>query len=75
MAMKFANDTEQATIEVFLIALKALGKEAQRELLFKLLEDEDLREDVEAAILWEERKDEPHRSFREFVAELEAEEE
>jgi len=38
-------------------------------------EEERRREDEEAARLWKERKNEPRRSFREFVDELESEDE
>ena len=33
-----------------------------------MLENEDLRDEIEAALLWEERKDEESRPLREFLA-------
>ncbi len=65
--------TEQsaAMVDVFLTALEAAGKQVQRDLLFKMLKDEDLLEDVMAALAWDERKDEPSRPFEDFVAEYE----
>lgn len=58
-----------ASAEVFVVAFKALPQKTRRKVLSSLLELEDWREDVEAALLWEERKDEPRRSFREYLAE------
>ena len=60
-----------AMVDVFLTALEAAGEQVQRELLFKMLKNEDLLEDVVAALAWEERKDEPSRPFEDFVAEYE----
>lgn len=58
-----------ASAEVFVTAFRVLPLKARRKILSSLLETEDLREDVEAALLWEERKDEPSRPFREYLAE------
>jgi len=46
-----------------------LGPEARRRVLKGLVEDGDLREDLEAALLWEQRKDEPRRPLRSYLAE------
>jgi hypothetical protein len=58
-----------ASAEVFMVAFRSLPQRARRRILSSLLETEELREDVEAVLLWEERKDEPRRSFREYVSE------
>jgi hypothetical protein len=59
----------QASAEVFVTAFRALPRRARIIVLTSLVEAEDLREDVEAALLWEQRKDEPRRPLREFLAE------
>lgn len=57
-----------ATVEVFVTAFRSLTREARGKILMKFLEDDELREEVEAAILWEQRKDEPRRPFRKCLA-------
>jgi hypothetical protein len=61
-------DTADASAIVFLTAFRALGPAARRQVLKGLIDSTDLREDFEATLLWEERKDEPRRSFREYLA-------
>ncbi len=61
----------EASAEVFVTAFKALTRKARDKVLATLIESEDLREDIEAALLWEQRKDEPRQSFDEYVAEYE----
>jgi len=59
----------EASAEVFVTAFKALPRQARDKVLAKLIEAEDLREDIKAALIWEQRKNEPRRPFREFLAE------
>jgi len=61
-------DAADASALVFLAAFRALAPAARRQVLKGLVDSADLREDVEATLLWEERKDEPRRSFREYLA-------
>ena len=56
-------------IEVFLTALQASNEQVRLEVILRLLNDEDLREDIEAAVLYRERKDEPSRDLKDIVAE------
>ena len=63
------TESSAATAKVFVTAFKSLPSGARREILLELLIDEKLREDVTAALLWEERKNEPRRSFREYLSE------
>ena len=63
---------DQSAAKVFVTALAALSDKARRMVIMELLEDESLREEVEAALLWSARKDEPKRPFREFLAEHKA---
>ncbi len=58
-----------AMVEVFLTALEAAGEQVKRELLFEMLKNKDLREDIEAALLWDERKDQPSRDLKDIMAE------
>ncbi len=59
----------EASAEVFVTAFRALPRRARSIVLTSLVGAEDLREDVEAALLWEQRKDEPRRPLRAFLAE------
>ncbi len=70
MARKTGTAAAEASAEVFITAFKALPLKARRKILSSLLETESLREDLEAVLLWEERKDEPSRPFRDYLAEL-----
>jgi hypothetical protein len=60
----------QAVAQVFITALQAAGEDVRREVLARLLENEDLRDEIEAALLWKERKDEESRPLREFLSSL-----
>jgi len=64
------DDTEsaEATVRVLIAALEAAGEKVRREVLVRMLEDEDLRDEIEAVILWEERKHEQSRPLREILA-------
>lgn len=69
---KKSEAAADASAEVFMTAFKALPRRARNRILLSLIGSEDLREDIEAALLWEQRKDEPRQSFEEYVAEYEA---
>jgi len=64
------TESAQAIARVFITALQAAGEEVRREVLARMLENEDLRDEVEAALLWDERKDEESRPLREFLSSL-----
>lgn len=59
----------QATAEIFLIALKALSKKQQNAVLAGIAQDENLREDLFDLTLIAKRRNEPSRSFRQYLAE------
>jgi hypothetical protein len=59
----------QATAEVFLTALRALPKKERQAVLTRIAEDDELREDLLDLALLAERRDEPSRPFREYMAE------
>lgn len=61
-----------ATAKDIITAFRTQSVKVRRMVIQEILEDEKLREDVEAALLWEERKDEPRRPFRDYLAEHEA---
>jgi hypothetical protein len=61
------QDTSRA--EIFLLALQALSKAERKTVVNRLLEDPELREDLIDIAIVEERKGEPHRPFREYLAE------
>jgi hypothetical protein len=58
---------KEAEVEVFAIALKALGRKGRRRLLELLLKDPALRRDVLDAIIIEERRNQPARPLDEFL--------
>ena len=57
-----------AKAEGFLTALKALPKKERQAVLSAIAEDEELREDLLDLALLVERRDEPSRPFREYLA-------
>ncbi len=59
----------EARAEIFLMALRSLSKKEREQILTRLLEDEEFREDVLDIALYESRKDEPSRPFRDYLAE------
>lgn len=59
----------EARAEVFLMAFQSLPKAARRAIIARLLEDAELREDLLDVALIEQRKGEPSRPFREYLAE------
>ena len=61
-----------AMAKVFLTALEAADNRVKREVLFRILDDNELFEEVEAMILWEARKDEPSIPFREYLSQRES---
>ena len=65
------TSTALANAEIFILAYKALSEEAKGRVLRALMEDKEFVEDMEAALIWERRKDEPTRPFREYLAERE----
>ena len=67
-------DASMASEEIFVLGFKALTEDARRHVVAALIRDDELMEDMEAALLWEQRKDEPSRPLREYLAEREARE-
>ena len=67
---KVNKESASAMAKVFLTALENADAQVKREVLFSMLEDKKLFEEVEAMILWEERKDQPSIPFREYLANL-----
>jgi hypothetical protein len=59
----------ESKAEVFLMALNSLSKGERKEVISRLLEDPDLREDILDIALIQQRKEEPSRPFREYLAE------
>ena len=59
----------QAKAEVFLTALRALSKKERQAVLCGIAEDGEPREDLLALVVLAERRDEPSRSFRDYLAE------
>jgi hypothetical protein len=59
----------ESKAEIFLLALQALSKSERKAVINRLLEDPELREDLIDIAIIEERKGEPHRPFREYLAE------
>lgn len=59
----------QATAEVFLTALRALSKKEREAVFARIADDAELREDLLDLALIAERRHEPSRPFREYLAE------
>ena len=58
----------QSRAEVFLMALESLSKAEKKAVIARLLEDESLREDILDIALVQQRRGEPGRPFREYIA-------
>jgi hypothetical protein len=58
----------EATAEVFWTALKALSRKEQQAVLRRVVQDEKLRHDLIDLAVIEERRQEPARPLREYLA-------
>jgi hypothetical protein len=58
----------EATAEVFWTALKALPRKEQQAILHRVVQDEKLRHDLIDLAVIEERRTEPARPLREYLA-------
>ena len=58
----------QATAEVFWTAFRALKKKDRNAVMNRLIQDEELREDLRYSIIIEERKNEPRISLEEYLS-------
>ena len=59
----------ESKAEVFLWALQSLSKAEREAFISRLMEEPELREDILDIAIFEQRKDEPSRPFREYLAE------
>ena len=59
----------EAQAEVFWMAFSALPRGERRNVLTRMFDDGDLRHDLVDIATMEARRDEPERSFREYLAE------
>lgn len=59
----------ESKAEVFLWALQSLSKAEKETVISRLLEDPELRENMLDIALIQQRKGEPSRPFREYLAE------
>ncbi len=61
--------TKAVTAEAFWMAFQALSGSEQKAVVERLLENKDFREDLRDIALIEERRGEPSRPLREYLAE------
>lgn len=61
--------TQAVTAEAFWMAFQALSTSERRAVVERLLQDRDFREDLIDIALIEERRSEPSRPLREYLAE------
>ena len=59
----------QSRAEIYLMALESLPKAEKKAVITRLLEDENLREDILDIVLIQQRQRESSRPFREYLAE------
>jgi len=69
MALPKEPDSNDAVAEVFVTAFLALPEKAREKIIEILVQDEDLRDQVEGALLWEERENGEYRPFSEYLKE------
>jgi len=58
----------ESRAEVYLMALQSLSKAEKQAVIARLLEDTKLREDILDLALIQQRRGEPSRPFREYLA-------
>ena len=63
--------TAQSKAEIYLMALESLSKAEKKAVITRLLENENLREDILDIALIQQRQGESSRPFREYLAEKE----
>ena len=61
------GEATEATAKTFVLAYRSLPRKARDRVLELLLEAEDLRDHIEGALLWEERKNGEYVSFRDVL--------
>ena len=61
-------NTAKATSEVFWTAFQALPKKARVAVIDKMLQNKEFKEDLIDAVIIDQRKHEPTRSLREYLA-------
>ena len=62
----------ESKAEVYIMALQSLSKAEREAVIARLLEDTKLREDILDLALIQQRRGEPSRPFREYLAERES---
>ncbi|MBI5190276.1 MAG: hypothetical protein HZA22_06345 [Nitrospirae bacterium] len=60
--------TAEATTEIFWTAFKGLPKKEKEELVKRLLDDKEFREDLMDMVVIEQRRHEPSRSLDDYLA-------
>ena len=63
--------TIQSKADIYLMALESLSAADKKKIIARLLEDEELREDILDVALIQQRQGESARPFRQFLAEKE----
>jgi hypothetical protein len=69
--MELTMTKAEATAAVFLTAFRALPKRERDAVLAGMVEDQELREDLIDLGVFQQRRKEPSRSFREYLSEKE----
>ena len=64
-------ETTQSRAEIYLMALESLSAAEKKKIIARLLEDENLREDILDVALIQRRRGEPSRPLGEYLAEIE----
>ena len=64
-----ANDS---VADVFLTALKSLPKDQKDAVIARITTDKEFNQDIQDLMVFEERKEEPVRPFREYLAQKKA---
>lgn len=59
----------ESRAEIFLMALHSLSKQEREAVIARLLDDPELREDLMDIAVIQQRKGEPSRPFRDYLAE------
>lgn len=60
---------DESVAQVFLLALKSMPQDQKDAVLVRIAQDKEFSQDLQDLLVFESRRDEPSRSFRDYLAE------
>ena len=69
MVYKIKSDHSNINAKILAMAFHTLTRKEREKFFNELLSSGEIREEIEAALLWEFRKNEPRRPIKDYLAE------